>query len=176
MSENVAPEVIDEKKSLKNELDLANERYSDLEKRISLYISHLEPFEVKEGKEDDWKDIAEKNQGDDYSEAWFNYTDHWARLMQILIKNKVIMTEDLISECHFLADTYGITGFMHEAAVAALKKYWKYGDIFETGTKNTPIDPLERLEKYADDLQNAGMAGYAMSIRECVKEIRWDKS
>ena len=131
MSENVAPEVIDEKKSLKNELDLANERYSDLEKRISLYISHLEPFEVKEGKEDDWKDIAEKNQGDDYSEAWFNYTDHWARLMQNLIKNKVIMTKSIIWETSFLADTYGITGFMHEAAVSALKKYWKYGKILD---------------------------------------------
>ena len=115
------------------------------------------------------------NQGDDYSEAWLNYTIHWAKLMQNLIKNKAILTEDVMNEASSLADTYGITGFMHDAAVATLKKYWKHGDVFETGTKNVPADALTRLESYANSLEKAGMTGYANSIRDCVKELRWER-
>lgn len=131
MCECVAPAEIDEKEMLKNEIKRANERYSDLEKRISEYVSLLEPFEIKEGMENDWNEVEKNNHGDDYSEAWLNYTIKWAKLMQNLIKNKVIMTKSIIWETSFLADTYGITGFMHEAAVSALKKYWKYGKILD---------------------------------------------
>lgn len=131
MCDCVAPAEIDEKEMLKNEIKRANERYSDLEKRISEYIGYLAPFQPAKGKKDDWKRIENNNKDDEYSLAWLNYTDHWARLMQNLIKNKVIMTKSIIWETSFLADTYGITGFMHEAAVSALKKYWKYGKILD---------------------------------------------
>ena len=80
-----------------------------------------------------------------------------------------------MDEASFLADTYGITGFMHEAAISALKKYWKYGDVFETGTQNAPTDALTRLEGYANDLEKAGIVNYALSIRDCVKELRWER-
>ena len=175
MCEIAAPTRIDEKESLKREIERANDRYSDLEKRISDYIDRLEPFEVKEGTEDDWKEVVKNNQGDAYSESWLNYTVNWAKLMQDLIKNRVILTEEVMNEVSFLADTCGITGFMHEAAISALKKYWKHGDVFETGTKNAPMDALTRLEGYANDLEKAGIVNYALSIRDCVKELRWER-
>ena len=141
MCSNAMPAATDETESLRYEIKRANERYSDLEKSISGYIGYLEPFEVREGMEDDWKEIEKNNQDDEYSRAWFNYTVDWAKLMQDLQKNRVILTEEIIRETSFLADTCGITGFMHNAAVSALKKYWKYGDIFETGTKNSGHTP-----------------------------------
>lgn len=168
------PETIDEKESLEREIERANERCSEIQRLISKYIDYLEPFEAKEGMENDWNEVEKNNRGDDYSEAWLNYTIKWAKLMQNLQKT-IILNEDIIRETSFLADTYGITGFMHEAAVSALKKYWKYGDIFETGTKNVPSDALTRLESYANSLEKAGMMGYANSIRDCVKELRWER-
>jgi hypothetical protein len=174
MSENIAPNTDKEIESLKKAYHRAEDRYSDLEKRISEYIDLLEPLEIRKDLQNDWEEVVKNNQDDDYSKAWLDYMVHWAKLMQNLIKNRVILTEKIIDETSFLADTYGITGFMHNAAVATLKKYWKHGDVFETGTKNAPSDALSRLEGYAASLEKAGMVGYANSIRDCVKELRWE--
>lgn len=176
MSKNITPNTEKEIESLKKAYHRAEDRYSDLEKRISGYIDLLEPLEIREDLQNDWEEVVKNNQDDEYSKAWLDYMVHWAKLMQNLIKNRVILTENIINEASFLADTYGITGFMHDAAVATLKKYWKHGDVFETGTKNAPADALTRLEGYANDLEKAGIVNYALSIRECVKELRWEKS
>lgn len=82
------------------------------------------PIELSdEAAYQDWK----ANNTDPYGAGIFRYAENWARLMQVRIAAGDAL-EDIADETSHAADTEGITGFMHGAAVSILSKCWVHGD------------------------------------------------
>lgn len=76
-----------------------------------------------QGAWDRWK---KKNNHDDYSSTTVAYTERWGRLMQIQIKQGTQL--DRVAETFSqTANVDGITGYMFDYAISALKEHWVHG-------------------------------------------------
>jgi hypothetical protein len=73
-----------------------------------------------------WESYVSKNT-DAYGKATIDYADRWACAMQDEIANGKSVA-DVADRTSYQADTEGITGFMHNAAIATLAGCWKYGE------------------------------------------------
>lgn len=78
---------------------------------------------VDEAAWQSWKDAN----SDPYGSGIIRYAEAWARLMQAEIANGATL-EDVADTTSTAADTEGVTGFMHGAAVACLAACWVHGD------------------------------------------------
>jgi hypothetical protein len=86
-------------------------------------LSEAGPLDVDAEK---WAKWTEKNK-DGYGGAIVAYAERWGRMMQVGIAGGESVAE-AASRFQFVADTEGITGFMHGAAVAMLADCWKHGE------------------------------------------------
>lgn len=68
-----------------------------------------------------------KNNTDEYGKAVIDYTNTWARLMEVRMA-KGERLEDIAEETSHQADYEGITGFMYGCAVNFLAHCWIYGE------------------------------------------------
>ncbi len=75
---------------------------------------------------DGWRKAREANT-DAYGSAALRYAETWARVMESEI-TRGAKVADIAERCSHLADTEGITGFMHHCARATLVRVWAYGD------------------------------------------------
>lgn len=75
---------------------------------------------------DGWAQSVEVN-NDPYGAAAIAYTATWARLMEGAISAGESV-EACADRCSHLADTDGITGFMHGCAVSILSQCWVHGE------------------------------------------------
>lgn len=73
-----------------------------------------------------WATCQEANQ-DLYGQGILTYADRWARCMEARMANGEsgwVMART----CSRLANTEGISGFMHQAALHILRKVWMHGE------------------------------------------------
>ncbi len=87
-------------------------------------------MKIKEEMEEKWERILEINQ-DAYSKATVRYCLRWANMMEDEIKTGNELTKGIISRTSNQADDEGVTGFMANWALGALKKFWYYGDMLD---------------------------------------------
>lgn len=87
-------------------------------------------MKIKEGMEETWNRVLEKNQ-DPYSKAAVRYCLRWAYMMEDEIEAGNELTKDIISKTSNQADDEGITGHMANWALGALKQFWLYGDMLD---------------------------------------------
>jgi hypothetical protein len=74
-----------------------------------------------------WDQFISANSSDPYGKGIIDFASLWARMMESEISSgKLLVTT--AEECSHLADTEGITGFMHGAAVNVLSQCWIHGD------------------------------------------------
>jgi len=78
------------------------------------------------------KDLETWNKGlannqDPYGSRIYSYAKDWAELMETAMDEGKKLEEVAESTSH-TADTDGISGFMHFAAVSVLSKVWEYGE------------------------------------------------
>ncbi|MCR4336713.1 MAG: hypothetical protein NUV91_02760 [Candidatus Omnitrophica bacterium] len=74
---------------------------------------------------DGWVKYCEAN-NDPYGAAVIEYSELWARLMQIKIRNGQTL-ENMAEVCSQEADIDGITGFMYNCAINILGTFWVHG-------------------------------------------------
>lgn len=84
-------------------------------------------IEIIEGKEKEYADYVANNSKDGYSRGVIDYSEAWAKLMQVEIsKGKTVKecAENTQEGLGYL----GITGFMYGCAVQGLANFWKHGE------------------------------------------------
>lgn len=87
-------------------------------------------MKIKEGMEETWERILEINQ-DAYSKATVRYCLRWAYMMEDEIEAGNELTKDIINKTSNQADDEGVTGFMANWALGAMKQFWYYGDMLD---------------------------------------------
>lgn len=87
-------------------------------------------MKIKEGMEEAWERVVEINRSG-YSKATVRYCLRWAYMMEDEIKTGNELTKDIIRKTSDQADDEGVTGFMANWALGALKKFWYYGDMLD---------------------------------------------
>ena len=87
-------------------------------------------MKIKEGMEKAWQRVVEINRSG-YSKATVRYCLRWAYMMEDEIKAGNELTKDIIRKTSNQADDEGVTGFMANWALGALKKFWYYGDMLD---------------------------------------------
>lgn len=87
-------------------------------------------MKIKEGMEEAWERVVEINRSG-YSKATVRYCLRWAYMMEDEIKAGNELTKDIIRKTSDQADDEGVTGFMANWALGALKKFWYYGDMLD---------------------------------------------
>lgn len=90
--------------------------------RVNARLEGAPDIEISEGKEDDWRQITEKNG----SSGIYHYAVRWARLMQVEIATGKTV-EEIQESASRDADFEGMSGATFGYAHAALKSCWKYG-------------------------------------------------
>lgn len=75
---------------------------------------------------DGWQRACDANK-DGYGGAVMSYAERWARLMEVRMAKGERLAA-IASECSYLADSEGITGFMYGAAVSTLARVWIHGE------------------------------------------------
>ena len=102
---------------------MANQKEADAIKEETKEVK----FEVIAGKEKEYKKYVEDNSKDGYSKAVVDYSDSWAKLMQVEIsKGKTIV--ECTDETQEGLGYMGITGFQFGCVMQALSSYWKHGE------------------------------------------------
>lgn len=84
-------------------------------------------MKVKPDKQQEYNHFVEIKSKSFYSKGVIDYMHRWANLMEQKLAEGANL-EDVVEVTAYIADTEGITGFMYNAAVGALYKYWAYGD------------------------------------------------
>jgi hypothetical protein len=73
-----------------------------------------------------WQKCLDNNT-DPYGSAINEYAERWANLMEERMTGGATVA-DVAEKASHDADTEGVTGFMHGAAVATLAKVWEHGE------------------------------------------------
>ena len=100
-----------------------------IDKVKDLYHSHKLEFSITKDKVKDWKKCKEINLTDDYSKCIIDYAVLMTQFMEFLHKyhnRSVEQSFDIAS--HYSDKIYGVTGYMHGAAVNIISNIWKYGE------------------------------------------------
>ena len=87
-------------------------------------------MKIKEGMKEEWRRVVEINQSA-YGKATVRYCSRWARMMENEIEAGNELTKEIISKTSIQADYNGVTGFMANWALGALKQFWYYGDMLD---------------------------------------------
>lgn len=83
-------------------------------------------MKIVEGREAEYEQYVKVND-DPYSARVVSYGREWADMMEALIE-KGAKLEEIADQTSHDADTDGITGYMHGAAVLGLAHFWVHGD------------------------------------------------
>lgn len=84
-------------------------------------------IEIVDGKENEYKEYVSKNSNDGYSRAVIDYSEQWAKLMQLEIaKGKTV--KECAEPTQKGLGYLGITGFQYGCAVKGLAFFWKHGE------------------------------------------------
>ena len=84
-------------------------------------------MKVKPELEAKYQEYKTLNSKDPYSARIVSYGEDWANLMEAELEAGKSL-EDIADPTRTTADTDGITGFMHGAAVNALAHFWQHGE------------------------------------------------
>lgn len=95
----------------------------------------------------EWNKWIESNK-DDYGSACIRYAENWANIMEQSLK-KGMTIEQCAEETSHQADTEGITGYMHGAAVSMLVQCWKHGELLRQWHNKS----------YGKDVEKANQSG-----------------
>lgn len=87
-------------------------------------------MKIKAGMEETWEGIVDKNRSA-YGKATVRYCLRWAYMMEDEITAGNELTKDIIRKTSDQADDEGVTGFMANWALGALKRFWFYGDMLD---------------------------------------------
>lgn len=100
-----------------------------IDKVKDLYQSQKLEFSIPNDKVRDWKKCKEINSTDEYNKCIIDYAVLMTQFMEFLHKyhnRSVAQSFDIAS--HYSNSLYGVTGYMHGAAVNIISNLWKYGE------------------------------------------------
>lgn len=100
---------------------------AEKQKQFDQYVATLEPIQIKEGLQEDYKKYVLNNMSDGYSKAIVDYAKLWAKMMQKEIAGGKTVAQ-CAKETSHKADIFGITGNMYGCAVSILANYWQHGE------------------------------------------------
>ena len=82
---------------------------------------------INAGMEEEYKKYVENNSSDGYGRAVIDYSEAWAKLMQIEI-SKGKKVKECAEETQKGLSYLGITGFQYGCVVNGLSHFWQYGE------------------------------------------------
>lgn len=132
--ENYSPEVqkeFEEKTAIKEQKRKEQEdewAKKDRDQRI-LVDTAVKGVEIAiiPNKREEYDEYVTNNSKDGYSRGVIDYSEYWAKLMQIEIA-KGAKVREVADECQKNLGFLGITGFMYGCAVQGLAIFWEHGE------------------------------------------------
>lgn len=175
IGESVGPypkaELTDEEKASDARIEATNERefleYMKKEnarrERVEAKLANAPGIELSDAT--GWQEFKDNSHGF-YGEAVVNYTESWARLMQVEMANGKNL-EDVVKTTS--QELGGISDYAYRLAVSTLTSYWKYGDQLRRWYNDTQFINKKK-NKLSAIIYNPPVGWVAKALRMLMKK------